>query len=74
MFPRSQNKVQIQIYKIKNKGEKHFDLIIDSKLPVITMGKPRNHFEATILNSYNQCRTEALRKYFFLMIGAAIPG
>ena len=64
MFPRSQNKVQIQIYKIKNKGDKHFDLVIDSKLPIITIGKPKNQFEAKILNSYNQCRTEALHKYF----------
>ena len=64
MFPRGTDTIQIQIYKIKNKGDKHFDLIIDSKLPVITMGKPKNHFEATILNSYNRCRTEALQKYF----------
>ena len=67
MFPRSNNKVQIQIYKIKNKGDKDFDLKIDSKLSVIKMGKPKNSFETRVLNTYNQCRTVSLHKHFPLL-------
>ena len=67
MFPRSNDKVQIQIYKIKNKGEKTFDLKIDTKMPAVVMNKPKNSFEQGILASYNKCRTEALQKYFPLL-------
>jgi len=64
MFPRGEDRIQIQIYRIKNKGDKHFDLKIDTKILAITMGKPKNGFERGVLNAYNQCRTKALHKYF----------
>jgi len=64
MFPRSKNKVQIQIYKIKNKGSNNYSLKILSKLDPITMGAPKNSFQKEILDAYNQCRREALHKYF----------
>ena len=64
MFPRSNNKVQIQIYKIKNKGFNDYDLKIEQKLDSIVMKHPKNSFQAMILNSYNSCRTKALNKYF----------
>jgi len=64
MFPRGKARVQIHIYKIKNKGDKNFDLKIATKIPAIVMNKPKNNFEQGILNAYNKCRTEALHKYF----------
>ncbi len=72
MFPIANNKVQIHIYKIKNKGTNHFDTFIDSKLRPITMGNPRNSFERDILSSYNQCRQEALHKYFPMLSNSNI--
>ncbi|MEA3456182.1 MAG: hypothetical protein U9R26_06715 [Campylobacterota bacterium] len=56
--------MQIQIYKIKNKGSNNYSLKILSKLDPITMGAPKNSFQKGILDAYNQCRTEALHKYF----------
>ena len=64
MFPRSGNKVQIHIYKIKNKGSNDYDIKIEQKLEPITMGQPKNSFQAKILQTYNTCRTQALHKYF----------
>ncbi len=64
MFPRGKDKVQIHIFKIKNKGSNDYDLKIEQKLDAITMNKPKNSFQAKILNTYNQCRTQALHKYF----------
>ncbi len=64
MFPKKENQVEINIYKIKNKGLNTFDTFIESRLKPITMGKPKNKFEQQILTSYNVCRTTALRKYF----------
>ena len=72
MFPRDKDKVQIQIYKIKNKGDKHFELKIDTKLPVITIGEPVNSFERGILESYSKCRAESLRKYFPMLSDESI--
>ena len=64
MFPVANNKIQIHIYKIKNKGMNSFNTFIESKLSPITMEEPNNNFEKNILNSYNICRTSALKKYF----------
>ena len=64
MFPRSDNKVQIQIFRIKNKGSNDYDLKLEQKLEPIVMGKPKNRFQEGILNTYNNCRSEALHKYF----------
>ena len=64
MFPRGEDKVQIHIYNIKNKGSNDYDIKIEQKLDVIAMNHPKNSFQAKILDTYNQCRTEALHKYF----------
>ena len=64
MFPVGKDKIQIKIYKIKNKGLKEFDTFIENELKPIVIAKPKNSFERNILASYNQCRSEALRKYF----------
>jgi len=64
MFPIGDDKIQIQIYKIKNKGSKSFDTFIESKLRPIAITAPINNFEREILTSYNICRAEALQKYF----------
>ncbi len=64
MFPKKENQVGINIYKIKNKGLNTFDTFIESRLKPISMGKPKNKFEQQILTSYNVCRTTALHKYF----------
>ena len=63
MFPRSGNRIQIQIYKIKNKSSNDYDIKIEQKLEPITMGKPKNSFQAMLLNAYNGCRRQGLRKY-----------
>ena len=64
MFPVGTDKIQIHIYKIKNKGANTFDTFSENKLKPIIMTHPRNNFEREILSSYNSCRSEALRKYF----------
>lgn len=64
MFPVGQDKVQIKIYKIQNKGMKTFDTFHESTLKPITIGLPRNGFERAILESYDKCRSEALERYF----------
>jgi len=64
MFPVDNNKIQIYIYKIKNKGMNSFNTFIESRLKPITMEEPNNNFEKDILNSYNTCRTSALKQYF----------
>ena len=64
MFPVGKDKIQIHIYRIKNKGVNTFDTFSENKLKSITMTHPQNSFEREILSSYNSCRSEALRKYF----------
>ncbi len=64
MFPVGKDKVQINIYKIKNKGLNSFDTFIESTLRSITIAEPINSFEQGILESYDGCREESLRKYF----------
>ena len=67
MFPVGNDKIQIYIYKIKNKGAKSFDTFMESELKPITITAPTNNFEREILTSYNTCRTEALHKYFLML-------
>ncbi len=64
MFPVGKDKIQIHIYRIKNKGLKSFDTFIERKLRPITIAEPTNSFEKNVLESYDRCRTESLRKYF----------
>ena len=61
--PKSNNTIQISIYKIKNKGLKAFDEIKDRQLPPISMTSPKNSFEQRMLKAYNDCRREKLNKY-----------
>ncbi len=72
MFPLGENQVQIHIYKIKNKGVKNFDTFMESTLKPIAIGQPRNKFESDVLESYDRCRAEALRKYFPILNDADI--
>jgi hypothetical protein len=64
MYPKGSDKVQIHIFEIKNKGSSSYDIKILNKLKPITMGKPKNRFQEGILSAYNDCRSEALHKYF----------
>ncbi len=64
MFPVGKDKIQIHIYRIKNKGLKSFDTFTENKLRPITIAEPANSFERGILESYDRCRAESLRKYF----------
>ena len=64
IFPVGDNKIQINIYKIKNKGTKSFDVFLESELSPITITAPINNFERDILTSYNTCRNKLLHKYF----------
>ena len=61
--PKSNNSIQISIYKIKNKGLKAFDEIKDRLLPPISITSPRNSFEQRMVKAYNDCRKEKLNKY-----------
>ncbi len=63
MLPIGEDKIQITMYKVKNKGMKSFDTIIETKLKPITMNKPQNNFEKDVLESYNRCRRKAIHKY-----------
>jgi hypothetical protein len=54
ILPVDHNKLQIHIYKIKNKGMNNFDTFIESTLHPITIGAPRNKFERIILESYDR--------------------
>ncbi len=57
------NKISIVVYKIKNKGLKTFDTLLEQKFNPIDIGNPSNNFEVSIVNSYNQCRKKYLEKY-----------
>ena len=70
--PKSNNTIQISIYKIKNKGLKAFDEIKDRQLPPISMTSPRNSFEQRILKAYNDCRREKLNKYLPILTDTEI--
>lgn len=61
--PKSDNTIQITIFKIKNKGLKTFDETIDIQLRPIDINAPKNSFETTIVKAYNSCRSRYLKKY-----------
>jgi len=61
--PKKNNKIQITIHKIKNKGLKAFDEIKDTQLAPIDINKPKNNFEKRMVNTYNTCRKEKMQKY-----------
>jgi ribosomal protein L15 len=64
MFPKYKDKVQIHLFRIKNKGSHDYNIVLEQKLEPITMNHPKNRFQAQILKTYNECRTQALHKYF----------
>jgi hypothetical protein len=64
MAPLGTDKVQITIYKIQNKGFKHFDTFLESRLKPIALRDSKNSFEAGVLNVYNDCRIRYLNRYF----------
>ena len=72
MFPVGKYKIQIHIYKIKNKGMGNFDTFIENKLRPIKIAEPVNSFERGILEAYDKCRTESLRKYFPMLSDESI--
>ena len=65
--PKSNNAIQISIFKIKNKGLKAFDEIKDRQLPPISITSPRNSFEKRMVKAYNDCRKQKLNKYLSLL-------
>jgi len=72
MFPVGKDKLQIVIYKIKNKGSASYKTFIESTLKPIRINDPKNSFETMIVNAYNSCRREALNKYFPMLDSAAV--
>lgn len=70
--PKSNNTIQISIYKIKNKGLKAFDEIKDRQLPPISVASPRNSFEQRIVKAYNDCRKKKLNKYLSVLTDAEV--
>lgn len=65
--PTADNKIQIIIYKIKNKGLKAFDEIIDTQLSPIDINKPKKGFETQMVKAYNDCRNLQLHKYLSVL-------
>lgn len=65
--PKSNNTIQISIYKIKNKGLKTFDEIKDRQLAPISITSPRNSFEQRMVKAYNDCRSQKLHKYLSVL-------
>lgn len=63
MKPVGENGIQIIIYKIRNKGAKAFDKIMETKLHPININAPRNSFERGIIKTYNDCRKKYLHRY-----------
>lgn len=61
--PKANDVIQISIYKIKNKGLKAFNMILDNQLDPIDINTPKNDFEKHIVGTYNNCRKKYLNKY-----------
>ena len=61
--PKKNNKIQIAIFKIQNKGLKSFTMEKYRELKAIDLNAPKNDFETNILHAYNSCREKYLKKY-----------
>ena len=72
--PISNNQIQITIYKIKNKGLKAFDEIMDTQLKPIDINSPSNSFEKQMVQAYNECRSQYLHKYLSVLNDNEING
>jgi len=57
------NQIQITVHKIKNKGLKAFDEIMDMQLKPIYINHPGNNFEKNMVRAYNECRSKYLHQY-----------
>ncbi len=64
MFPKGDDQLQIVIYRIKNKGSNSYETFVESTLNPITLNAPNNNFDVMMLDAFNECREEALNKYF----------
>ena len=64
VIPVKEESIRIDIYKLKNKGENHFETFVESKLKPINLKDPKNSFEKNMLDAYHNCREKALDKYF----------
>jgi hypothetical protein len=64
LFPRGTEKVQIQVFHIKNKGFNDYDIKLQQTLPAISLNMPKNRFEHKVVKHYNLCRNKYLQKYF----------
>ena len=69
---KSNNTIQVSIYKIKNKGLKAFEEIKDRQLPPISITSPRNSFEQRMVKAYNDCRKKKLNKYLPVLTGVKV--
>lgn len=65
--PLGSNKIQIITYKVKNKGLKAFDEIMDTQLKPIDVNNPSNSFEIEMLQTYNECRGQFLHQYLSIL-------
>lgn len=70
--PKTNNKIQITIHRIKNKGLKAFDEIMDTQLPPIDINRPKNSFETRMVKAYNNCRDQKIHKYLGFLTGEEI--
>ncbi|NOR56838.1 MAG: hypothetical protein GQ531_11625 [Sulfurovum sp.] len=72
MTPIGHDKLQVSIYKIKNKGSNSYETFKESTLKPMTLNAPRNNFDVMMLDAFNTCREEALHKYFPMLGDDAI--
>jgi len=72
IVPLGERKIQIHIYKIKNKGAQSYEIFKESTLKAIELGDPANEFEVMVLEAYNSCRAKALHKFFPMLKSDAI--
>ena len=70
--PKTDNTIQISIYKIKNKGMKAFDEIKDTQLPPIDINAPKGNFEKRMVMAYNICRDKYLHRYLGVLTDSEI--
>jgi len=74
VYPVGSESIQIDIYKIKNKGRNFFDTFVESKLEPINLNAPANSFERKMVAAHNECRKEALNHYFPMLSKSDIEG
>jgi len=70
--PRGNDQLQIVIYKIKNKGSNSYETFVESTLKPITLNAPNNNFDVMMLDAFNDCKDEALNKYFPMLNSDAV--